>query len=83
MNYSNQKYTKRFTYGISRNSTSHQAGANSITISTNPAEGQQYSTGTVGLTMSVREAKALQSFLNTELEFPLADADVDSDSTSV
>ena len=81
MNYSNQKSTKRFTYGISRNSTSHQAGANSITISTNPAEGQQYSTGTVGLTMSVREAKALQSFLNTELEFPLAD--VDSDSTSV
>jgi hypothetical protein len=82
MNYSNQKSTKRFTYGISRNSTSHQAGANSITISTNPADGQQYSTGTVGLTMSVREAKALQSFLNTELDqYPVED--VDSDSTSI
>ena len=79
MNYSNQKSTKRFTYGISRNSTSHQAGANTITISTNPAAGQQYSTGTVGLTMSVREAKALQSFLNTELDY----SPVDSDSTSV
>ena len=79
MNYSNQKSTKRFTYGISRNSTSHQAGANTVTISTNPADGQQYSTGTVGLTMSVREAKALRAFLNTELDY----APVDSDSTSV
>ena len=70
MNYSNQKSTKRFTYGISRNSTSHQAGANTVTISTNPADGQQYTTGTVGLTMSVREAKALQTFLNSELEVP-------------
>ena len=81
MNYSNQKSTKRFTYGISRNSTSHQAGSNTVTISTNPADGQQYSTGTVGLTMSVREAKALQTFLNTNLDYvpPV----VDSDSTSI
>ena len=66
MSYTNQKSTKRFTYGISRNSTSHQAGANNVTITTNPVDGQ-YSTGTVGLTMSVREAKALQNFLNSEL----------------
>jgi len=80
MKYSNQKSTKRFTYGINRNTVSHQAGANTVTISTNPADGQQYSTGTVGLTMSVREAKALQTFLNNELAFPV---DSSSDSTSV
>ncbi len=80
MKYSNQKSTKRFTYGISRNTTSHQAGANTVTINTNPADGQQYSTGTVGLTMSVREAKALQTFLNNELSYPV---DSSSDTTSV
>jgi len=78
MNYTNQKSTKRFTYGISRNSTSHKAGANIVTISTNPADGQQYSTGTVGLTMSVREAQALQSFLNESLSYL-----PDSETTSV
>ena len=70
MTYNNEKMTKRFTYGISRNDTSHKAGANTFTISTRPVEGQQYSTGTVGLTMSVREAKALQTFLNSELSAP-------------
>lgn len=66
MSYTNQKSTKRFTYGVSLNPTSHQAGANTVTISTNPVDGQ-YSTGTVGLTMSVREARALQNFLTAEL----------------
>ena len=74
MPYTNQKSTKRFTYGISRNPVSHKAGANTFTISTNPADGQQYSTGTVGLTMSVREARALQSFLNTELSYDASEA---------
>lgn len=66
MSYYNSKATKRFTYGISRDSISHQAGSNQFTIATNPVDGQ-YTNGTVGLTMSVREARALQSFLNTEL----------------
>ena len=66
MTYNKQKTTARFTYEISRNDTSHQAGANTLTIATNPAGDSQYSTGTVGLTMSIREAKALQSFLNSE-----------------
>ena len=67
MPYTKSKSTKRFTYGINRDPVSHQAGSNVVTINTNPADGQQYSTGTVGLTMSVREARALQSFLNAEL----------------
>ena len=66
MTYSNQKTTARFTYEINRNDTSHQAGANTLTISTNPVSDSRYATGTVGLTMSVREAKVLQSFLNAE-----------------
>jgi len=67
MPYTNQKSISRFTYGVNLNPTSHQAGANSVTITTNPVDGQ-YATGTVGLTMSVREAKALQNFLNAELD---------------
>ena len=66
MNYYNTKSTKRFTYGIARNSTSHQAGANTLTIATNPSDGQ-YSVGQSAVTMTVREAQALRTFLNTEL----------------
>ena len=66
MTYTNQKATKRFTYGIARNPISHQAGSNTFTIATNPVDGQ-YTNGIVGLTMSVREARALQGFLNSEL----------------
>ncbi len=67
MSYQNSKSTKRFTYGISRNSTSHKAGANSVTIATNSEDGF-YASGGVQLSMSVKEAKALQRFLNAELE---------------
>ena len=35
MNYSKTKSTKRFTIGVSRNSTSHKAGSNIVTIATN------------------------------------------------
>ncbi len=66
MTYSNQKTTARFTYEINRNDTSHKAGANTLTIATNPSSDSRYATGAVGLTMSVREAKVLQSFLNRE-----------------
>lgn len=62
-NYHNEKSTARFTFGMSRNYTAKQAGSNVVTISTNPSEGQ-YSIGQTSLTMTVREAKALQSFLN-------------------
>ena len=66
MMYQKQKTTKRFEFGINRNPTSHKAGSNTVTIGTR-SDDQFYSTSTVGLTMTVKEARALQSFLNKEL----------------
>ena len=67
-NYYNEKSTARFTFGMSRNFTAKQAGSNTVTIATNPAQDSQYSIGQTSLTMTVREAKALQSFLNSSFE---------------
>ena len=67
-NYYNEKSTARFTFGMSRNHTAKQAGSNVVTIATNPAQDSQYSIGQTSLTMTVREAKALQSFLNSSFE---------------
>ncbi|MEC9308258.1 MAG: hypothetical protein VX966_01970 [Chloroflexota bacterium] len=75
MPYSNSKSTKRFSFGINRNETSHKAGANTLTIATLPYEDSQYSVGQTAVTMTVREARALQSFLNTELSPVSADDD--------
>ena len=72
MPYSNSKSTKRFSFGINRNSTAKQAGSNIVTIATLPAEDSQYAVGQTSLTMTVREARALQGFLNAELA-PVAD----------
>lgn len=66
MNYSKTKSTKRFAYTVNRNDTAKQAGSNVVTISTLPQEGQ-YSIGQTSLTMTVREAKALNRFLNETL----------------
>ena len=67
MNYTKSKSTKRFNYTIERNDTAKQAGSNILTISTLPAEDGRYSVGQTSLTLTVREARALNSFLNTEL----------------
>jgi hypothetical protein len=67
MNYTKSKSTKRFSYTINRNDTAKQAGSNIVTISTLPSEDGQYSVGQTSLTLTVREAKALNSFLNSEL----------------
>ena len=67
MNYSKTKSTKRFSFGINRNPTAKKAGSNIVTIATVPADSDYYSTSTVGLTMTVKEATALQGFLNSEL----------------
>ncbi len=67
MNYSKQYDTKRFTFGVSRNTTSKQAGSNVVTISTRTDEGSFYSTPTTQLSMTVKEARALQGFLNNQL----------------
>ena len=63
-NYNKTKSTKRFTYGIASNPTAKKAGSNSVTISTNSVS-DRYSAGTSSLTMTFKEAKVLQSFLNT------------------
>ena len=67
-NYYNEKSTARFTFGMSRNHTAKQAGSNIVKISTNPRTEGGYSVGQLDLTMTVREAKALQSFLNDSFE---------------
>ena len=69
MSYTSSKSTKRFSFGINRNNTAKKAGSNIVTISTLPAEDSQYSVGQTSLTMTVREAQALQSFLNENLDY--------------
>ncbi len=61
------KSTKRFTYTANRDDVSKQAGCNSVTITTNTFEDGQYSIPTASLTLTVKEALALQSFLNETL----------------
>jgi hypothetical protein len=67
-NYTKSKSTKRFQFSVSRDETSHQAGANVVTIQSkdyDTSEGK-YSTGTViptTVTMTVNEAQALNRFL--------------------
>ena len=70
MSYSKEQSTKRFSFGIIRNPTSHKAGANVVTIATNPEESSKYSTGTTQLSMTVKEARVLQGFLNDTLSSP-------------
>ena len=66
-NYFNEKSTSRFDFGVYRNSTAKKAGSNMLTISTRAHEDQQYAIGTTTISMSIREAQALQSFLNESL----------------
>ena len=67
MNYTKSKSTKRFSYTINRNNTAKQAGSNTLTIATNPSDDGQYSIGQSSLTLTVREAKALNTFLTDTL----------------
>jgi hypothetical protein len=82
MPYSKTKSTKRFSFGINRNPTAKKAGSNVVTIATNPSDADFYSTSTVGLTMTVKEATALQGFLNTELG-GYAPVEIESDSVDI
>jgi hypothetical protein len=66
MSFSKSKSTKRFNFGISRNSKSHKAGANTVTIGTRDSD-NHYARSTSQITMTVKEARALQGFLNTYL----------------
>ena len=67
MSYYKSKSTKRFNFGITRNPTAKKAGSNIVTISTVTPEESHYSIGQTNLTMTVKEATALQGFLNNEL----------------
>ena len=67
MNYSKNSSTKRFDFGVSRNTTAKKAGSNVFTIATRVNEDAYYSTPTTQLSMTIKEAQALQNFLNTAL----------------
>lgn len=69
MPYTKSKSTKRFSFDIARNPTAKQAGSNTVTIATLPQEDSKYSVGQTSLTMTVREARALQGFLNDNLDY--------------
>ena len=75
MPYTNTKSTKRFSFGISRNPTAKKAGSNVVTIATSPSD-DYYSTSTTTISMTVKEARALQNFLNSELAFSGDDSSV-------
>ena len=75
MPYTNTKSTKRFSFGISRNPTAKKAGSNVVTIATSPSD-DYYSTSTTTISMTVKEARALQNFLNAELAFSGDDSSV-------
>tara|TARA_E500000331_G_scaffold270924_1_gene262529 strand:+ start:1075 stop:1311 length:237 start_codon:yes stop_codon:yes gene_type:complete len=67
------KNTKRFNFRATTNDSSHQTGANTVTISvkdydTSNRKGYSTPVGSVApgqtVTMTVKEAKAFQNFLN-------------------
>ena len=68
MPFSKSKSTKRFNFQINRNSKSHKAGSNTVSILTNPpTDSSSYYTSRSEITMTIKEARAFQSFLNTHL----------------
>ncbi len=62
------KSISRFSFGITRNTTAKKAGSNVFTIETLPASEQQYAVGTTQVSMTIKEARALQGFLNSSLD---------------
>ena len=63
MIYNKSKSTQRFNFEVNRNSTAKKAGSNIVKISTRSSS-DKYATGTSSLTMTVKEARALQGFLD-------------------
>ena len=66
------KKTARFNFSVSQNSTSHAAGANVVTIESKDYDtsGKGYTVGTSvpsTVTMTVKEAQALNRFLTQQL----------------
>jgi len=67
MQFSKSKRTKRFNFNISRDTKSHKVGSNTVSITTNPS-GDSYLTSRSQITMTVKEAKAFQNFLNSYID---------------
>ena len=67
MPYNKSKSTKRFSFGLNRNPTAKKAGSNTLTIATQGDVSGRYSSPTMSLSMAVKEAQALQHFLNENL----------------
>ena len=70
--YTKNKKTKRFNFSVNRNTTSHKAGANTVTIESRnyDTNGKGYTAGTstpTTVTMTVKEAIALNRFLTKTL----------------
>ncbi len=70
-----KKSTKRFDFRVTTNPTSHQTGANTVTITPKDYDvsGRGYSFEAVSpdgtVTMSVNEAKALYNFIGKTLNY--------------
>lgn len=67
MQYNKSKSTKRFNFNISRDTVSHKVGSNTVSITTN-APDDSYNTSRSQITMTVKEARAFQSFLNSYID---------------
>ena len=67
MQYNKSKSTKRFNFNISRDTVSHKVGSNTVSITTNVPD-DSYNTSRSQITMTVKEARAFQSFLNSYIE---------------
>ncbi len=67
MQFSKSKNTKRLSFNINRDTKSHKSGANTVTITTNPPDDSYY-TSRSQITMTVKEAKAFQNFLNSYID---------------
>ena len=67
MQFNKSKSTKRFNFNINRDTVSHKVGANTVTITTNPSV-DSYLTSRSQITMTVKEAKAFQNFLNSYID---------------
>mgnify|MGYP003648430517 FL=1 len=67
MQFNKSKSTKRFNFNINRDTVSHKVGSNTVSITTN-APDDSYYTSRSQITMTVKEARAFQGFLNTYID---------------
>jgi len=76
MQFNKSKSTKRFNFNISRDTVSHKVGSNTVSITTN-APDSSYNTSRSQITMTVKEARAFQGFLNAYIDGKIATPTID------